>query len=118
MEKTYSIGELAAQAYLRDAGHPQTNTTGYECAEGKADMICIDADATTLVFVTAKRARKGSELEPSYSQKKLQRIAMCYLVEHPGVSRLSCDVLCALIGSGGAVTVTGVKGAYVWEHGE
>lgn len=115
MEKTYSIGELAARAYLRDAGHPQTNATGYECPEGKADMVCIDADATTLVFVTAKRARKGSELEPSYSKKKLSRIAMCYLVENPGVKRLSCEVLCALIGSGGTVTVSGVEDAYVWQ---
>ncbi|OUN47658.1 hypothetical protein B5G20_02765 [Collinsella sp. An7] len=118
MEKTYSIGGLAAQAYLRDAGHPQASAAGYECPEGRADIVCVDADSTTLVFVTAKRARKGSELEPSYSQKRLSRIAMCYLVEHPGVESLSCDVLCALIGSGGTVTVSCVKGAYVWKHEE
>lgn len=118
MEKTYSIGQLAAEAYLRDSGLEKADAGGYACDEGKADMVCTGADGTTLVFVTAKRARKGSELEPSYSAKKLSRIAMCYLVEHPGTARLSCDVLCALIGSGGTVTVTGVKGAYVWESGE
>ena len=118
MEKTYSIGDLAARAYLRDAGQPQINATGYECPEGKADMVCIDADSATLVFVTAKRARNGSKPDPSYSQKKLSRIAMCYLVEHPSVSRLSCDVLQAIVGRGGAVTVSCAEGAYVWEHEE
>lgn len=115
MEKTYSIGELAAQAYLRDAGHPQTNTTGYECAEGKADLVCIDADATTLVIVTAKRQR-GEVKEPEFSYKRLQHIAMCFLVEHPEVDALRFDVIEALIGTGATVSVNALEGAYYWER--
>ena len=118
METTYSIGGLAACQYLKDSGYGSIQNFGYECPEGKADIVCADGDSVTLVFVTAKRRRKETELEPSYSQKKLFRVAMCYLVDYPGVKHLSCDVLCALIGSGGTVSVSCTEGAYVWEPEE
>lgn len=116
METTYSIGELAAKAYLAETEHRIIDTHGYECPEGKADLVCADPESTTLVFVTTKRRRKDTGLEPSYNKKRMQRIAMCYLVEHQGRMRLSCDAMCVLIGSGGNVTVSYVEGIYVWEN--
>ena len=116
MEKTYRIGQLAAQAYLAESGHRKVEVGGYGCTEGEADIVCEGPEGVTLVFVTAKRRRKDTGLEPSYSGKRLQRIAMCYLVDNPSTERLSCDVLCVLIGSGGTVTVSCTEGAYVWER--
>lgn len=116
MEKTYSIGRLAALRYLADAGLTLTSPTRYECPEGSVDIVCANGDAATLVFVTTKRKRGEAPEAPTVSAKKLSRIAMCYLVEHPGLARLSCDVLSVTIGSGATVTVSAKEGAYTWEH--
>lgn len=116
MEKTYSIGALAALCFLSEAGHGDVSTAGYECAEGKADMVCAGAESATLVFLSTKRRRGDGVDAPAVSAKKLSRIAMCYLVEHPGVSKLSCDVLSVTIGKLATVTVSATEGAYTWEH--
>ena len=116
MEKTYSIGTLAALRFLSEAGHGEVCTAGYECAEGKADLVCAGPDSATLVFVSTKRRRGEGADATTVSAKKLSRIAMCYLVEHPGVSKLSCDVLSVTIGKMATVTVSANEGAYTWEH--
>lgn len=116
METTYSIGELAAKAYLAETEHRMIDTHGYECPEGKADLVCADPESTTLVFVTTKRRRKDTGLEPSYNKKRMQRIAMCYLVQHPEVDALRFDVIEALIGTGATVSVNALEGAYSWER--
>lgn len=114
MSNTYSIAHLAASAYLNGKGMGKVSSA-FTCDEGSADMVTTDGDATVLVMVTAKRKR-CDEKPPEFNAGKLQRIAMCYLVEHPEVTRLRFDVLKVLIGSNATATVCAVEGAYTWER--
>lgn len=115
MGKTYSIAHLAAMSYVRDKGMGGEPFYKYVCDEGAADIVAEDGDATVLMAVTAKRQR-GEAKAPEFSVKRLQHIAMCYLVEHPEVDSLRFDVLEALIGTGATVTVNVTEGAYSWER--
>ena len=112
---TYSIAHLAAIAYLNSKGLKAEGACKYVCDEGAADVVVKDGEATVLVIVTAKRQR-GEAKAPEFSAKRLQHIAMCYLVEHPEVDSLRFDVLEALIGTGATVTVNVAEGAYSWER--
>lgn len=85
------------------------------CDEGTADVVVKDGEVTVLVIVTAKRQR-GEAKEPKFSYKRLQHIAMCFLVEHPEVDALRFDVIEALIGTGATVSVNALEGAYFWER--
>lgn len=115
-QKVYSIGQLAALRYLHETETERDiRTDGFECPEGRASIVCVGPDDATLVFVSTKRKR-GESKEATVSQSRLRRIAMCYLVEHPGVTSLTCDVLSVTIGSGATVTVSAQVGAYSWEH--
>lgn len=115
MGKTYSIAHLAAMSYVRDKGMGGEPFYKYVCDEGAADIVAKDWDVTVLMAVTAKRQR-GEARAPEFSAKRLQHIAMCYLVEHPEVDSLRFDVLEALIGTGATVTVNVAEGAYSWER--
>lgn len=115
MGKTYSIAHLAAMSYVRDKGMGGEPFYGYVCDEGAADIVAEDGDVTVLMAVTAKRQR-GEARAPEFSAKRLQHIAMCFLVEHPEVDRLRFDVVEALIGTGATVTVNVAEGAYSWER--
>lgn len=112
---TYSIAHLAAIAYLNSKGLKAEGACKYVCDEGAADIVAEDGDVTVLMAVTAKRQR-GEARAPEFSAKRLQHIAMCFLVEHPEVDRLRFDVLEALIGTGATVTVNVAEGAYSWER--
>lgn len=115
MGKTYSIAHLAAMSYVRDKGMGGEPAYRYVCDEGAADIVAKDGDVTVLMAVTAKRQR-GEARAPEFSAKRLQHIAMCFLVEHPEVDRLRFDVIEALIGTGATVTVNVAEGAYSWER--
>lgn len=115
MGKTYSIAHLAAMSYVRDKGMGREPSYRYVCDEGAADIVAKDGDVTVLMAVTAKRQR-GEARAPEFSAKRLQRIATCFLVEHPEVDRLRFDVVEALIGTGATVTVNVAEGAYSWER--
>lgn len=115
MGKTYSIAHLAAMSYVRDKGMGGEPFYKYVCDEGAADIVAEDGDVTVLMAVTAKRQR-GEAKAPEFSAKRLQHIAMCYLVEHPEADSLRFDVLEALIGTGATVTVNVAEGAYSWER--
>lgn len=115
MGKTYSIAHLAAMSYVRDKGMGGELSYRYVCDEGAADIVAEDGDVTVLMAVTAKRQR-GEARAPEFSAKRLQRIATCFLVEHPEVDRLRFDVVEALIGTGATVTVNVAEGAYSWER--
>lgn len=115
MGKTYSIAHLAAMSYVRDKGMGGESFYKYACDEGAADIVAKDGDATVLMAVTAKRQR-GEARAPEFSAKRLQRIATCFLVEHPEVDSLRFDVVEALIGTGATVTVNVAEGAYSWER--
>lgn len=112
---TYSIAHLAAIAYLNSKGLKAEGACKYVCDEGTADIVVKDGEVTVLVIVTAKRQR-GEARAPEFSAKRLQRIATCFLVEHPEVDSLRFDVLEALIGTGATVTVNVAEGAYSWER--
>ena len=114
MSNTYSIAHLAASAYLNGKGMGKASSA-FACDEGTADMVTADGDTTVLVKVTAKRKR-SDEKPPEFNAGKLQRIAMCYLVEHPEVSKLRFDVLEVLIGSNATATVSAAEGAYSMER--
>lgn len=115
MGKTYSIAHLAAMSYVRDKGMGGEPSYRYACDEGAADIVAKDGDVTVLMAVAAKRQR-GEARAPEFSAKRLQRIATCFLVEHPEVDRLRFDVVEALIGTGATVTVNVADGAYSWER--
>lgn len=115
MGKTYSIAHLAAMSYVRDKGMGGEPFYKYVCDEGAADIVAKDGDVTVLMAVTAKRQR-GEARAPEFSAKRLQHIAMCYLVEHPEVDSLRFDVVEALVGTGATVTVNVAEGAYSWER--
>lgn len=115
MGKTYSIAHLAAMAYVSDKGMGGEPFYKYVCDEGSADIVAEDGDVTVLMAVTAKRQR-GEARAPEFSAKRLQHIAMCFLVEHPEVDRLRFDVIEALIGTGATVSVNALEGAYCWER--
>lgn len=115
MSNTYSIAHLAAIAYLNSKGLKAEGACKYVCDEGAADMVVKSGDATVLVIVAAKRQR-GEVRPPEFSAGRLQRIAMCYLVEHPEVNALRFDVIEALIGTGATVSVNALEGAYSWER--
>lgn len=112
---TYSIAHLAAIAYLNSKGLKAEGACKYVCDEGTADVVVKDGEVTVLVIVTAKRQR-GEVKEPGFSYKRLQHIAMCFLVEHPEVGALRFDVIEALIGTGATVSVNALEGAYYWER--
>lgn len=112
---TYSIAHLAAIAYLNSKGLKAEGACKYVCDEGTADVVVKDGEVTVLVIVTAKRQR-GEVKEPEFSHKRLQHIAMCFLVEHPEVDALRFDVIEALIGTGATVSVNALEGAYCWER--
>lgn len=112
---TYSIAHLAAIAYLNSKGLKAEGTCKYVCDEGTADVVVKDGEVTVLMIVTAKRQR-GEVKEPEFSYKRLQHIAMCFLVEHPEVDALRFDVIEALIGTGATVSVNALEGAYYWER--
>lgn len=114
MSNTYSIAFLAASAYLRAQGIGSM-AGNYVCDEGSAEMIVVNGDETILVTFSAKR-QSGEAAPPKYSAKRLQRIAMCYLSEHPEVTKLRFDVLEVLIGANATATVSAVEGAYSWER--
>lgn len=115
-KKVYSIGQLAALRYLHETETERDiRTDGFECPEGRASIVCVGPDDATLVFVSTKRKR-GESKEATVSQNKLRRIAMCYLVDNPGVCKLSCDVLSVTIGNCATVSVSATKGAFTWEH--
>ena len=115
MGKIYSIAHLAAMSYVRDKGMGGEPFYRYVCDECAADIVAEDGDVTVLMAVTAKRQR-GEARAPEFSAKRLQHIAMCFLVEHPEVDSLRFDVLEALIGTGATVTVNVAEGAYSWER--
>ena len=115
MGKTYSIAHLAAMSYVRDKGMGGEPFYRYVCDEGAAGIVAEDGDVTVLMAVTAKRQR-GEARAPEFSAKRLQHIAMCFLVEHPEVDSLRFDVVEALIGTGATVTVNVAEGAYSWER--
>lgn len=117
-KKSYSIGSLAARAYLRDAGYPEPDDLGYECPDGRADMVCADGDSAMLAFVTAKRARGGESKEATVSADRLRRVAMCYIAEHLSLSRLSCSVVSVVIGNGATVSVSAAEDVFTWEAGK
>lgn len=112
---TYSIAHLAAIAYLNSKGLKAEGACKYVCDEGTADVVVKDGEVTVLVIVTAKRQR-GEVKEPEFRYKRLQHIAMCFLVEHPEVDALRFDVIEALIGTGATVSVNALEGAYYWER--
>ena len=112
---TYSIAHLAAIAYLNSKGLKAEGACKYVCDEGAADVVVKDGEVTVLVIVTANRQR-GEAKAPEFSAKRLQHIAMCYLVEHPEVDMLRFDVIEALIGTGATVSVNALEGAYYWER--
>lgn len=112
---TYSIAHLAAIAYLNSKGLKAEGACKYVCDEGTADVVVKDGEVTVLVIVTAKRQR-GEVKEPEFGYKRLQHIAMCFLVEHPEVDALRFDVIEALIGTGATVSVNALEGAYYWER--
>lgn len=114
MSNTYSIAHLAASAYLGGKGMGKVSSS-FACDEGTADMVTTDGETTVLVKVAAKRKR-CDEKPPEFNAGKLQRIAMCYLVEHSEVTKLRFDVLEVLIGSNATATVCAVEGAYAWER--
>lgn len=115
MSSTYSIAHLAAIAYLNSKGMDTEGAFRFVCDDGAADIVTESGDETVLVIVTAKRQR-GEAKPPEFNAKRLQHIAMCYLVEHPKVDALRFDVIEALIGSGATVTVNALEGAYSWER--
>lgn len=115
MDKTYSIAHLAAIAYLNSKGLKAEGACRFVCDEGTADMVVKSGDVTVLVIVTAKRQR-GEIKPPEFNARRLQHIAMCYLVEHPEVDALRFDVIEALIGTGATVSVNALEGAYSWER--
>lgn len=115
MTSTYSIAHLAAMAYLRERGMKGDSIVRYVCEEGSADIVTKAGDVTVLMSVSARRQR-GEASEPEFSRKRLQRIATCFLVEHPEVGALRFDVVEALIGAGATVTVNVAEGAYSWER--
>lgn len=112
---TYSIAHLAAIAHLNSKGLKAEGACKYVCDEGTADVVVKDGEVTVLVIVTAKRQR-GEVKEPEFNYKRLQHIAMCFLVEHPEVDALRFDVIEALIGTGATVSVNALEGAYYWER--
>lgn len=112
---TYSIAHLAAIAYLNSKGLKAEGACKYVCDEGTADVVVKDGEVTVLVIVTAKRQR-GEAKPPECNARRLQHIAMCYLVEHPDVNALRFDVIEALIGTGATVSVNALEGAYYWER--
>lgn len=112
---TYSIARLAAIAYLDSKGLKADSASRYVCDEGTADMVVKSGEVTVLVAVTAKRQR-GEAKTPEFNARRLQHIAMCYLVEHPDVVALRFDVIEALIGAGATVAVNAIEGAYTWER--
>ena len=112
---TYSIANLAASAYLGGKGMGKLGSA-FVCDEGTADIVAEDGETTVLVSVSAKRQRGHEPKEPAFSEGKLLRIAMCYMIEHPEVAKLRFDVLEVLIGSNATATVSAAEGAYVWER--
>lgn len=115
MSNTYSIAHLAAIAYLDSKGLKVDGACKFTCDEGTADIVVRDGDVTVLVIVTAKRQRGGAK-PPEFNARRLQHIAMCYLVGHPEVEALRFDVIEALIGSGATVSINALEGAYSWER--
>lgn len=115
MSNTYSIAHLAAIAYLNSKGMDTEGACKFVCDEGAADIVTKSDGVTVLVIVTAKRQR-GEAKQPEFNAKRLQHIAMCYLVQHPEVDALRFDVIEALIGSGATVMVNALEGAYSWER--
>lgn len=116
MPNTYSIGLLAACECLREDGFPHILTNGYECEEGKADIVCLAPDdSAVLVFVTTKRVRGEIDPAPNFNAKKLARVARCFLVDHPCCKNIACDVMEVHVGNGATATVTCAKGAFTWE---
>lgn len=114
MANTYSIAALAAAAYVKEK-RIVDEMTRFECPEGTADIVVWEGESAYLFAVSAKRQR-GEVNPPEYSQKRLQRIATCYLVEHPEVLTLTFGVIEAVIGSNATVTINAVDDAYVWER--
>lgn len=115
MSNTYSIAHLAAVAYLNSKGLKTEGAYKFVCDEGAADIVTKSDDVTVLVIVTAKRQR-GEAKPPEFNARRLQHIAMCYLVQHPEVDALRFDVIEALIGTGATVSVNALEGAYSWER--
>lgn len=112
-EITYSIAMLAAVRYLSELGYENIDEGGFSCDEGAVQIVADNGGIAHLVIARAKRTR-GTAAKPKESEAKMRRIAMAYLIEHPGVEELQFHVIEALVGEHATVTINASMRAYHW----
>ncbi len=103
----YDIASLVARAFLLERDFSSIDMTGYECDEGRADIVCQDEQGChVIVGVQAIRQRGAGSPKPSLNVKKMRRVLMCYLADHPEVKSARYDHLLVTILTGNGATVT------------
>ncbi len=107
----YDIGELIAKEFLLSKDLKSVDMTGYECDEGKADALCIDESGChVLVNVETHRKRGVEEPKQVYNVKRMRRVLMCYLADHPEVKAARYDHILTVIYTGNGAEVTYTPG--------
>ncbi len=103
----YDIAALIAKEMLLEKDMAHIDMTGYECEEGKADIVCQDERGCHIIIsVQAVRHRGCDDPKPTYNVKKMRRVLMCYLADHPEVKSARYDHLLVTILTGNGATVT------------
>lgn len=107
----YDIGELIAKEFLLSKDLKSVDMTGYECDEGKADALCIDESGChVLVNVETHRKRGVEEPKQVYNAKRMRRVLMCYLADHPEVKAARYDHILTTIYTGNGAEVAYTPG--------
>lgn len=101
----YDIAALVARDFLIEKGMRNVDMAGYECEEGAADVTCADGLTHVIVAVQAVHKRGVNEPKAVYNVKKMRRVLMCYLADHPEVSAARYDHLLVTISSGNGASV-------------
>lgn len=101
----YDIAALVAKDFLLEKGMRSVDVTGYSCEEGEADVVCADGLTHVIVAVQAAHKRGGNCPKAVYNVKKMRRVLMCYLADHPEVTSARYDHMLVTISSGNGAAV-------------
>lgn len=115
-------GERLAASYLTARGY-EILERNWRCCEGEIDIICEDEEGTIVLVEVKSRYDRGPEpqLLPELAvdnnkQRKIARLALWYLVDHPDTPSLRFDVIAINVMGRCSARIRHLVGAFTWDE--
>lgn len=115
-------GERLAATYLTARGYTILERN-WRCNEGEVDIICEDEDGTVVLVEVKTRHDRGpnAQVMPELAvdnakQQKLARLALWYLVGHPGLHSVRFDVIAINVLGTSSARLRHLVGAFSWDE--